>query len=126
MKHYSDDFRLGGLDLKSVHEKDHVHGHKTNPFVPVLEWVVLHEAEALTSSQGAEVGERLKTPPMSGAGKGRLEEAIVSDSWQSPVLLHLIVMGSLKYQTGKPSRFVHERYLANSRRAFRYLLAVRS
>jgi len=42
------------------------------------------------------------------------------------VLLHLIVMGSLEYRTGKPSRFVHERYLANSRRALRYLLAVRS
>ena len=63
---------------------------------------------------------------MSGPGKGRLEEAIVSYSEQSPVLLHLIVMGSFKYRTGKPSGFVHERYLANSRRALRYLLAVRS
>jgi len=55
LKHHRNDFRLGGLDFKTVQEKEHVHGHKTNSLVPVQERVVFDEAEAITGSEGAEV-----------------------------------------------------------------------
>jgi hypothetical protein len=39
LEHDRDDLRLGSLNLEAIHEKEHVHGHKADAFVPVQEWL---------------------------------------------------------------------------------------
>ena len=126
LEHDGDDLRLRCLDLKTVDEQKHVHGHKTDSLVSVEERVVLDEAEAVASGEGVEVGFWIEAPAVSWPGKSRLKEAVVAHSEKSTMLLDLIVMGRFHHRAGKPGRFLHEYYLASSRRALRYLLAVRS
>lgn len=126
LQHDSDDLRFRCLDLKSVDEQEHVHGHKPDSLVSVQERVVLDETEAVAGGEGVEVGSGIEAPAVLWPGKSRLKEAVIPDSEKSTMLLDLIMMGGFNHRAGKPSRLVHDSYLASSRRALRYLLAVRS
>jgi hypothetical protein len=126
LKHDRDDLRLGGLDLEAVHEKEHVHGHEADAFVPIQEGVVFYEAETVACGKGGQVSFGFEAPAMPGPSEGRLEEAIIPHAKQSTVFPYLIVVGGLDDRAGQPIRFTHGGYLASSRRALRYFVAVRS
>lgn len=110
-----------------VQDEEHVGGDKADAFVAIDERVVPDEAESVGGREVGEVRAGFVPPSMSGPSDGRVQEAFISETRLPAVGPDLIGMRCLDGGTWDPGWFLtSRRHLASSRRAFRYLLAVRS
>lgn len=117
-------FRFGCFDLESIKNQEHVRGHKGHPLVPVQEGVVLRETEAILSCEHREIHIGLVGPNMLGSRQRGLEQPGITQPELAAVLAHLVSVQGFNDRPAEPYRLLHG-YLDSSRRALRYLAAVR-
>ena len=110
-----------------VEEEEHVGSDKPDAFIPIYERVVLDKAEPVGGRMVGKVGIGFVSPSMLGSSDGGLQQALISETRLPAVGTDLIGMRCLNGGTWNPGRCSRDCcHLASSRRALRYLLAVRS
>jgi hypothetical protein len=110
-----------------VEDEEDVGGDQADALIPIDERVVLEESVSVGGGEGGKVGIRFVPPSILGASDGGLQEALSAEAESSPMGPDLIRMSGLDCGAWDPGWFPTSRcHLASSRRALRYLLAVRS
>lgn len=110
-----------------VEDEEHVGGDEADALVPIDERVVLDESVSVGGGEGGDIGIRFVSPSIPGASDGRVQQAFIAEAQLPSVGPDLIRMSGLDRGTWDPGWFVTSRcHLASSRKALRYLPAVRS
>lgn len=110
-----------------VEDEEHVGGDEADALIPIDERVVLDKSVSVGGGEGGKFGIRLVPPSILGASDGGVQQAFIAKAKLPSVGPDLIRMSGLDCGTWDPrwllTNCVH---LASSRKALRYLLAVRS
>jgi len=110
-----------------VEDEEHVGGDEADALVPIDERVVLDESVSVGGGEGGKIGIRFVPPSILGASDGGVQQAFIAKAKLPSMGPDLIRMSGLDCGTWDPRWFLTSRFhLASSRKALRYLLAVRS
>jgi hypothetical protein len=111
----------------AVEDEEHVGRDEADTLVPIEERVVLDESVSVGGGKGGKIGIRFVPPSILGASDGGVQQAFIAKAKLPSMGPDLICVSGLDGGTWDPSRFLTSRsHLASSRKALRYLLAVRS
>jgi hypothetical protein len=111
----------------AVEDEEHVGREEADTLVPIEERVVLDESVSVGGGEVGKIGIRFVPPSILGASDGGVQQAFIAKARLPSMGPDLIRVSGLYCGTWDPSRFLTSRsHLASSRRALRYLPAVRS
>jgi hypothetical protein len=116
---------LSCLDLVTVEDEEHVHGYECRPLVPIQKCMVPRQAESVLGREPGQTRIWSIAPHVARPGQGRLQQSLIPQPHPSAVFTNLVGVDRLDDHTVQPDRLVHGAYFDSSRRAFRYLPAVR-
>ena len=110
-----------------VEDEEHVGGDEADALIPIEERVVLDESVSVGGGEACKIGIRFVPPSILGTSDGGVQQAFIAKAKLPSVGPDLIRMSGLDCGTWDPRWFLTSRFhLASSRKALRYLLAVRS
>ena len=111
---------FGCIDPKAIQAEKEEHGLEGDPLIPIHEWMIAGDAEAVGGGQGGQVSIGIVSVPVGSTLQGREEKTFVPYAGSPSVCLDLIRVNRQDEYRLEPARLLH---FASARMALRKFLA---